>query len=594
MLSRAAVVLLLAPAALLASPASPAAAEFAASGSGSGLATSQSVAESAPPVPVVTGREVTVSWSMTTLTGGTPAASYTVRRYDSADVAQTVLAACDVVTTTSCVENNVPIGTWTYSVQAGLGSWVGPEGPKSAPVTVATSSFVLDSTAPIVALPAALTGTIANYLVGETLTYRLDSTTGPVLAGSPSTVTSSTSMAVSVTVPAGTSDAPHSVFVVGSGGSFASAAINIVFPPLLQSMQMRDVNGSGKVDQVTVVFNETLAAYTAGIAPWTLANVPSAGSLASVIVAGNTATLTIAEGPGAANTALGSFTVALSANSAGVRDVNGHQSSFAATAPTDVAAPAVVALNMLDNDIDGKVDRVTATFSEALLAYTAGTAPWTLANVPSGGTLASVSPASPTLTLNLNEGGAAANTAVGAMTVAMAANGGGARDAAGNLSSFTARTPLDAAKPMPLTITDTNGSINGRAQPGDTIVITYTEPLAPASVPASTTVTLTDPLGGGNDTLTMVGVSNGAGTLGSNRYVTNNNTVASFTNSTVTRSNGDRTITVTISATCSTPCAALRTQGSLATYTYAPATTLADVAGNLIVTTAFTTSIRLF
>jgi hypothetical protein len=42
---------------------------------------------------------------------------------------------------------------------------------------------------------------------------------------------------------------------------------------------------------------------------------------------------------------------------------------------------------MRDNDADGKVDRVVVTFDEALAAYTAGTAPWTLTNVPSAGTL---------------------------------------------------------------------------------------------------------------------------------------------------------------------------------------------------------------
>ncbi len=77
---------------------------------------------------------------------------------------------------------------------------------------------------------------------------------------------------------------------------------------MLQSMQMRDVNGNGKVDQVTVVFDDTLAAYSAGIAPWTLTNVPSGGSLSSVVVNGTTATLTITEGLGAANTAVGTFT----------------------------------------------------------------------------------------------------------------------------------------------------------------------------------------------------------------------------------------------------------------------------------------------
>ncbi len=107
-----------------------------------------------------------LSWSATTLTGGTPAESYTVRRYDTSNVAQAVLAGCDVVTTTSCVENNVPIGAWTYSVQARMGSWAGAEGAPSATITVATSSLVLDSTAPISPLPATVTGAIANFLVG--------------------------------------------------------------------------------------------------------------------------------------------------------------------------------------------------------------------------------------------------------------------------------------------------------------------------------------------------------------------------------------------------------------------------------------------
>ena len=37
---------------------------------------------------------------------------------------------------------------------------------------------------------------------------------------------------------------------------------------------------------------------------------------------------------------------------------------------------------MRDNDSDGKVDRVVVTFDETLAAYMAGTAPWTLTNVP--------------------------------------------------------------------------------------------------------------------------------------------------------------------------------------------------------------------
>ena len=79
------------------------------------------------------------------------------------------------------------------------------------------------------------------------------------------------------------------------------------------------------------------------------------------------------------------------ANVGGIRDAAGNLSSFASTAPTDRAAPVRLTLTMLDNDVNGKVDRVTATFSEPLAAYTGRTTPWTLANVPSGGALASVS-----------------------------------------------------------------------------------------------------------------------------------------------------------------------------------------------------------
>ncbi|MDP9463621.1 MAG: hypothetical protein M3P52_03275, partial [Actinomycetota bacterium] len=372
----------------------------------------------------------------------------------------------------------------------------------------------------------------------------------------------------------------------GNLSYFAATAPLDQVAPVLVTLSLLDNNGNGRVDTVTALFSETLAGYTAGTTPWTLTNVPAAGTLLSAAAASSTITLTLAEGAGAANTAVGTMTVAMASNILGARDAAGNLASFAATAPLDKVAPVLVTLSLLDNDTDGKIDRVTAVFSETLLTYSAGTTPWALSNVPSGGTLASVSLASPTLTLTLTEGAGAANTAVGTMTVAMASNAGGARDAAGNLASFAATTPLDGARPMAMTITDTNGSINGRAQAGDTISITFSEPLDPASVPGSTTVTLTDPNTTGNDTLTMVGVSNGPRNMGSNTYVTNNNTVASFASSAVTLSNANRTITVTIGSTCSgTGCAGLATQASAVNYRFRAAATLEDVAGNFAVST---------
>ena len=375
----------------------------------------------------------------------------------------------------------------------------------SAAVTVAASTFVLDSTAPITSLPASVTGTIGNYLLGETLTFHLDSPTGPALTGSPSVVMSTTSMAVGVTLPVGTTDAPHSVFVVGSGGSVASAAIDIVMPPTLQSMVMRDVDANGKIDTVTVVFDDTLAPYTAGVAPWTLTNVPSGGSLSAVTVSGNTAALSIAEGPGPGNTAVGAFTVALAANSGGIRDLNNHASSFAATAPTDLAAPAAQGLTMQDTNLNGKVDRVTMTFSEALAPYTAPTSAWNLTDVPSGGTLGTVTVTSPTVTLAITEGPGATDTAVGAFTVTLASNAAGVRDATGNLSSFT-KTPADGARPIRRSQEMFDDNRNGKI---DRVLVVFSEALAPFSAPTS--FSLTSPPSGA--TLNSVGVSGAQATL---------------------------------------------------------------------------------
>ncbi len=151
---------------------------------------------------------------------------------------------------------------------------------------------------------------------------------------------------------------------------------------------MQDNNTNGKVDHAVAMFSETLAAYSAGTTPWTLANIPSGGSLASVAVATTNATLTITEGAGAADTAVDAFTVALTTSATGIRDAAGNQASFATTTPTDSAKPVLVAGTLVMKDIDGngKVDQVSVTFSEPLAAST-DTTPWTLTTVPSAGTL---------------------------------------------------------------------------------------------------------------------------------------------------------------------------------------------------------------
>ena len=463
----------------------------------------------APPVPRVAGRNITVTWDQALLASGDPVQGYHLQRYPStSSTPAPMTSTCTgLITALSCVETNVPPGIWRYTVTPVQAGWSGMESPFGSAVTGGDPAltFTSSTTIPVGSLPATLNGTLANFVEFEPISFHLDSPTGTALSGSPATAGAGGSGAVSVTIPAGTDDSPHSVFVVGAGGSVASAAVSVVDPPDLSTLQAFDVNGNGKVDRVVASFDESLGLpYTAGTTGWTLANVPSGGTLASVAVFGNTATLTLAEGAGPATTAMGSFSVALAATSGGIRDTNGHRSSFSATAPADRAAPAPVnSPTMQDVDLDGRVDRVSVTWSETLATYTAGNAPWTLANVPSAGSLASVAASGTATTLTLNEGAGAVDTAVGSFTVALAANATGIRDAAGNQASFTPRSPLDGARPVRVSQQGLDADGNGKF---DRVDVAFSEPLSTGYAPSTVPWTMAGaPAGSGLGSVTVAG-----------------------------------------------------------------------------------------
>ena len=122
-----------------------------------------------------------------------------------------------------------------------------------------------------------------------------------------------------------------------------------------------------------------------------------------------------------------------------------------------------------------------ATFNETLgTPYGAGNTPWTLANIPSGGTTAT-SPIScgggsssggvcvlgAAATVRIVEGGGEADTAVGGFTVALATGATGVRDAAGNQASFLTQAPADEAAPVLVSATSGGGTA-GLMQAGDT------------------------------------------------------------------------------------------------------------------------------
>lgn len=164
--------------------------------------------------------------------------------------------------------------------------------------------------------------------------------------------------------------------------------------------------------------------------------------------------------------------------------VVGAEGSVASALFTVVDSPMLTALQVLDTNANGKVDRVVAGFSEALAApYTAGTTGWTLTDTPSGATLTSVAIAGSTATLTLAEGGGAPTTAVGTFRIALAATSGGIRDAAGNQSSFAATAPSDAARPVRISQRGLDVDLDGKF---DRVDVLFSEALgtyAPSPTP---------------------------------------------------------------------------------------------------------------
>ena len=138
---------------------------------GNGAAAATSVNQGATPSGSASGQAVTVSWAATTLANGQPVGGYLIKRFDAVTlVQQTINSACaGVVATTSCVEANVPGGSWRYSVTPVIGSnWAGAESTRSSPVVV----VAVDITPPTnnLSLSSVTGGAYLNG--GTTLWYR--------------------------------------------------------------------------------------------------------------------------------------------------------------------------------------------------------------------------------------------------------------------------------------------------------------------------------------------------------------------------------------------------------------------------------------
>ena len=254
----------------------------------------------------------------------------------------------------------------------------------------------------------------------------------------------------------------------------------------------------------------------------------------------------------------------------------------------DTTAPSRQSMQMLDDDHDGFIDAVAVTFNETLATCAAPcTAGWTLANIPSGGSLRSVTIAGSTATLTLGAWTDLPDTAVRLFIVALKAESA-IQDAAGNHPSFAAAAPADRAGPVAVGFRKqhpTTGACSGLPKTTllevcDELTAEWSEQLDPASIPSTTSFTVTDPVGPGNDVLTAPGSLQGSMDLGSDGYVTVDGASATWSSSTLSLSTARDALTVRVLGTCSgTGCGSLAAVGAV-TVVYVPASSLKDAAGN--------------
>ena len=220
------------------------------------------------PTASVSNRSVTVSWSAASLPGGGTVAGYDVRRYSTGGVLQSIGSGCSgTVAATSCTETAVPAGSWRYAVMPRQGNWSGAEGGLSSAVTVGAPSLSL-APAAVGSLPATLSGSLASYVAGQTVTFRLDNaSTGTVLSATvtPSTIPASGSASVSVTLPAGTASGAHTVYAVGSAGDSASASVAVTTTVMTSAWDLRDASsGVSANESAATAFSGDGRTFTTG------------------------------------------------------------------------------------------------------------------------------------------------------------------------------------------------------------------------------------------------------------------------------------------------------------------------------------------
>jgi hypothetical protein len=217
-----------------------------------GAGQSTTVNQGPIPTPAASGNSVTLTWSATTLANGAAVDAYMVNRYDAnTDALQVTGIGCNgTVTDLTCTEMNLPPGSWYYTITPLKGTyWQGPQSEPSGSIIIGAATLTLDQTTFTAPLPKTATGSLTGFAPNEGISYRLDDSPGTTLSGSPSTADGDGNADVSIEIPTGTADGPHTVYALGDGSpnpSVASAAIIVdATAPTVTASLSPAPNGAG-------------------------------------------------------------------------------------------------------------------------------------------------------------------------------------------------------------------------------------------------------------------------------------------------------------------------------------------------------------
>ena len=224
---------------------------------GGGAAAAVTVPAGPTPAASVSGRNVTLTWSATTLPGGQPVSGYRVQRYDATTLAPvTTLAGCaGTVATATCTESSVPDGRWRYSVTPLVGvNWQGPE-------STLGSAVLVDLTAPVNTLSlSSVSGGVA--LSGATVYYRGSAAGGFRVTNAVTDATAGAARSITSGFSGGSAGWSHtpSAVTTPAGGPYVSnpftwTAGTTSSPSV--TVTGEDVAGNGDADALTFVNDST-------------------------------------------------------------------------------------------------------------------------------------------------------------------------------------------------------------------------------------------------------------------------------------------------------------------------------------------------